>query len=144
MCIQEALSQADNEGIKGAAITPYILAAIERKTAGDSLESNVALVMNNAKVATRIAVKHAQLTNNGLGGINRSSGGSSMIKRHFSNYAAINSRKDTRRNYQVSAQGRRGVVVVGGSAIDSISKITVPNTILHSSNPAVTRTGYGG
>ena len=131
-CILQALSQADSEGVKGAAITPYILAAIEKMTGGDSLESNIALVKNNARVATRIAVEHARLVNNGVGPM--------MMSRRNSPGT-----EGSRRGYRTSAmEQQHHVLVVGGSAIDSVSKITVPNTILRSSNPAETRTSYGG
>lgn len=131
-CILQALSQADSEGVKGAAITPYILAAIEKMTGGDSLESNIALVKNNARVATRIAVEHARLVNNGVGPM--------MMSRRNPP-----SNEGSRRGYRTSAmEQQHHVLVVGGSAIDSVSKITVPNTILRSSNPAETRTSYGG
>lgn len=54
--IAEALVEADKQGIKGKAITPFLLARIEQLTEGKSLASNIELVCNNARLAGEIAV----------------------------------------------------------------------------------------
>ena len=54
--IAQALSDAEAQGIKGKATTPFLLQRIFELTGGKSLESNIALVKNNAKVAAEIAV----------------------------------------------------------------------------------------
>ena len=53
--IEKALSEADKQGIKGKAITPFLLSRIEQITEGASLKTNIQLVMNNAALAARIA-----------------------------------------------------------------------------------------
>jgi pseudouridine-5'-phosphate glycosidase len=53
--IEKALEQAADKGIKGKEITPYLLAAIEKITDGQSLKSNIELVLNNARLAAEIA-----------------------------------------------------------------------------------------
>lgn len=53
--IEQALVEADQKGIKGKAITPYLLARIEQLTQGQSLKANIQLVLNNAKLAAKIA-----------------------------------------------------------------------------------------
>lgn len=53
--IEEAVKDAEQEGIKGKALTPYLLAKIVALTGGKSLEANIALIKNNAKVAAQIA-----------------------------------------------------------------------------------------
>ncbi len=53
--INEALSDAEKEGIKGKDTTPYLLAKVKDLTKGESLESNIKLVYNNAKVGSLIA-----------------------------------------------------------------------------------------
>ena len=53
--INFALNSANDQGIKGAAITPFLLSKIEKLTQGTSLESNIALVLNNAKIAACIS-----------------------------------------------------------------------------------------
>ena len=53
--INQALNDAAAAGIKGKAVTPYLLSRIAALTHGDSLAANLALLENNAKVAARIA-----------------------------------------------------------------------------------------
>jgi pseudouridylate synthase len=60
--IQTALAAADEAGIKGKAITPFLLAKIERLTEGKSLFSNIELVYNNATLAADIAVEFSKIS----------------------------------------------------------------------------------
>lgn len=53
--IEEALGKAKVEGIKGKETTPYLLSKIKEITQGDSLDANLELVFNNAKLAAQIA-----------------------------------------------------------------------------------------
>lgn len=53
--IQEALQNANEKKIIGKEITPFILKFIADKTSGESLESNISLVYNNAKLGALIA-----------------------------------------------------------------------------------------
>ncbi|MDY7039970.1 MAG: pseudouridine-5'-phosphate glycosidase [Chloroflexota bacterium] len=53
--IASALSAADAQGIRGKALTPFLLTRIAEVTGGDSLKANVALLENNAAIAARIA-----------------------------------------------------------------------------------------
>ncbi|TQI68008.1 pseudouridine-5'-phosphate glycosidase [Clostridium sp. KNHs216] len=59
--IDEALADAAREGVKGKETTPYLLAKIKEITGGDSLDSNIQLVYNNAVVGTNLAVELAKL-----------------------------------------------------------------------------------
>ncbi|MBK8552873.1 MAG: pseudouridine-5'-phosphate glycosidase [Ignavibacteria bacterium] len=54
--IEEALKEADEKGIKGKDVTPFLLSHIKKLTEGKSLESNIKLVLNNAKLAAEIGV----------------------------------------------------------------------------------------
>ena len=54
--VQRALGRAESDGIRGAAVTPYLLEAVARETAGRSLETNLALLEANAGLAGQIAV----------------------------------------------------------------------------------------
>jgi pseudouridine-5'-phosphate glycosidase len=54
--ILKALNEANIHGIKGKAVTPFLLKFIADNTQGESLEANIALIKNNAKVAATIAV----------------------------------------------------------------------------------------
>ncbi|MBB4639109.1 pseudouridine-5'-phosphate glycosidase [Longimicrobium terrae] len=54
--IAAALESARTEGVRGKEVTPYLLRAVAGHTGGRSLETNVALLLNNARVATEVAV----------------------------------------------------------------------------------------
>ena len=53
--IEEALKDADRDGIKGKDTTPYLLAKITEITGGGSLDANIELVYNNAHLGAKIA-----------------------------------------------------------------------------------------
>ncbi|MBR3136687.1 MAG: pseudouridine-5'-phosphate glycosidase [Clostridia bacterium] len=55
--IDKALKEADEQGIVGKAVTPFLLAKIKEITGGSSLASNIQLVFNNVKTAARIAAE---------------------------------------------------------------------------------------
>lgn len=59
--IEQALAEADDRGIRGKDITPFLLAKIKEITAGVSFASNVQLAYNNARVAARISKALCQL-----------------------------------------------------------------------------------
>ena len=59
--INEAVAQSVKDGVKGKAVTPYLLAKVKELTGGDSLESNIRLVYNNAALAARTACAYCAL-----------------------------------------------------------------------------------
>ena len=59
--IEVALANAEKDGITGKDITPYLLKTIVELTNGDSLESNIKLVLNNAKLGAKIAKELSHL-----------------------------------------------------------------------------------
>ena len=59
--INKALKMADEQGIKGKATTPFLLKTIVELTGGDSLESNIQLVLNNALVGAEISKEVCKL-----------------------------------------------------------------------------------
>ncbi|AWK86856.1 pseudouridine-5'-phosphate glycosidase [Azospirillum thermophilum] len=59
--IGAALADADSKEIKGKDVTPHLLAALERITGGRSLQANIALIRNNARVAARVAAAYSAL-----------------------------------------------------------------------------------
>ena len=59
--ISKALKMMDEQGIKGKDSTPFLLKTIVEITGGDSLDSNIALVLNNAKIGAKIAKEYAKL-----------------------------------------------------------------------------------
>jgi len=51
-----AIADADAAGVRGPAVTPWLLARIAELTDGASVRANTALIVNDARVAARIAV----------------------------------------------------------------------------------------
>ena len=56
--IQKAIEESEHKGLKGAEVTPYLLSRVADLTGGDSLDSNIALVLNNARLAAKIAKEY--------------------------------------------------------------------------------------
>ena len=59
--INKALAMAEEQGIKGKEITPFLLKNIVELTGGDSLESNIQLVLNNAALGAEISKEVSKL-----------------------------------------------------------------------------------
>ena len=58
---QQALAEAKAQGIHGKETTPFLLAKVKDLTGGDSLDANIQLVFNNAKLAAQTAVAYCKL-----------------------------------------------------------------------------------
>ena len=58
--IDRAMAMADEAGVKGKNITPFLLAHIVELTGGNSLKTNIQLAYNNARAAAQIAVELAK------------------------------------------------------------------------------------
>ena len=58
--IASALAEADRQGIRGKAVTPFLLSEMARRTGGKTLRANLALLTNNARFAGQLAVAYAQ------------------------------------------------------------------------------------
>ena len=59
--IDKAVKEAEEKGVKGKDITPFLLDKIQKITGGNSLASNIQLVLNNARLASQIAVELSKL-----------------------------------------------------------------------------------
>ena len=59
--INQALKELEVEGIKGKDYTPFLLKRVVELTGGDSLEANIALVLNNARLGAQIACEYKKL-----------------------------------------------------------------------------------
>ena len=55
--IDQAIKEASEKGIKGKETTPFLLAKVVELTGGDSLDSNIAHVLNNARLAAKTAAE---------------------------------------------------------------------------------------
>jgi len=58
--ITQALNDAERANIRGQAITPYLLQRVSELTQGESIQANLALLHNNAKIAAKIASELSQ------------------------------------------------------------------------------------
>ena len=54
--VVQALAEAAEQGVRGQAVTPFLLSRISALTHGASLEANLALLKNNARLAAQIAI----------------------------------------------------------------------------------------
>ena len=54
--LADALAEADRRGLRGPEVTPFLLRAVGEQTGGESVEANLALLENNARVGAEIAV----------------------------------------------------------------------------------------
>lgn len=57
--ITQALAEAAAQGVAGAAVTPFLLARVAALSGGASLKTNIALVLNNARLAAQVAAAYA-------------------------------------------------------------------------------------
>ncbi len=58
---EQALEEARQLKLRGKEITPFLLRRIKEITAGESLRANVALALNNARLAAQVALAHSRL-----------------------------------------------------------------------------------
>ena len=59
--IDQAIAESREQGIHGKATTPFLLARVKDLTGGDSLDSNIQLVFNNARLAAETAAELVKL-----------------------------------------------------------------------------------
>ncbi|APZ54708.1 pseudouridine-5'-phosphate glycosidase [Salipiger abyssi] len=62
--VARATADAESHGIRGKQLTPYLLQRIFELTEGRSLDANIALVLNNARLGARIATEMSALPGN--------------------------------------------------------------------------------
>lgn len=60
--VEEALNEAKNEHITGKQVTPFLLEKVSELTSGESLQANLGLLTNNARLASEIAVAYSHLS----------------------------------------------------------------------------------
>jgi pseudouridine-5'-phosphate glycosidase len=53
--IRQALAECERQQIRGQAVSPFLLNRVSELTHGESLEANLALLRNNARLAARVA-----------------------------------------------------------------------------------------
>lgn len=60
--IEQALGEAEAQGVAGKESTPFLLARVCELTGGNSLAANIQLVLNNARLASAIAARYCELS----------------------------------------------------------------------------------
>ncbi|MBE6928203.1 MAG: pseudouridine-5'-phosphate glycosidase [Ruminococcaceae bacterium] len=58
--IDQAVKEAEEQGVHGKETTPFLLARVTELTGGNSLESNIQLVFNNARLAAKISASYCE------------------------------------------------------------------------------------
>ena len=58
--IQQALKELVEQGVKGKESTPFLLSRVKELTGGESLKSNIELVLNNAHLAAKVAAEYSK------------------------------------------------------------------------------------
>ncbi|KAJ2059889.1 hypothetical protein GGI17_004091 [Coemansia sp. S146] len=116
-----AVRESEEQGIKGKECTPFLLQRVVELTGGMSLVANIALIKNNARVASQISTSLASM-------------GTSFQWQH-------------KRNKHTRARAGRPVLVVGGAAIDVTSRIDAAQAtegLSATSYPGTVLTSIGG
>ena len=106
-------------------LLPSLLPLLTITLIGKSLDANISLILNNAKVASEIAIEYYKLT-----------------KSNNNNTNTTNNNSNINIDYN-KKHSDASVVVVGGAVADFISKIET-KTLLGSSNPGTMSSSYGG
>ncbi|KAM3870523.1 uncharacterized protein ACN63O_005641 [Diretmus argenteus] len=118
--IQTAVAEARAEGIRGRDVTPFILQKVNELTEGKSLQANIALIHNNAKVGGQIACALSQ----------------HMKERKL--------RHTTRHHGERSSDSQSNVVVIGGINVDFIAKGKAEKLLFGQTNPGSVCQSFGG
>ncbi|CAH1643441.1 unnamed protein product [Spodoptera littoralis] len=126
--INSALKEADRKGIFGKEVTPFILAAVAKATSGASLNANIALIKNNAKVGADIAVEFKKLKNgddskNAFNiGLSKGAGKcTSNSSRHF--HTSCSRRADENPLFSGDKKCGGDVLVIGGANVDRVYRL---------------------
>ncbi|XP_070533331.1 uncharacterized protein [Ptychodera flava] len=128
--VQQALVEARRNGIMGKEVTPYILQRVYELTEGKSLDANIALIKNNAKVGSQIACEVAKLTQD------------KETSYQKSRCHTVNTRSKPPFG-QTESHARP--VVVGASIVDFMASIMQKDILYHGgTNPGSLKQTYGG
>ncbi|XP_051976137.1 uncharacterized protein zgc:136858 [Xyrauchen texanus] len=120
--IHIAVSEASLKGITGRDVTPFILQCVSELTKGKSLQANIALIHNNAKVGSQIACalsKHKENSGSSL------RGGTKTLK------------PKVQEMYSKT-------IVIGGINVDLIAKGTTKKLVFGRTNPGSVCQSFGG
>lgn len=122
--IDDSLAEAELTGVRGKALTPFLLGRINKVTNGESVKCNVAFVENNARIGAEVAKAVAELK-----------GGAKEILQPVMAEPKPNATKYT--------DSPPKCIVVGSVAVDTICK-TNTTPIPNDSNPGSVKQSLGG
>jgi pseudouridine-5'-phosphate glycosidase/pseudouridine kinase len=134
IAILQAVKEAEQKGVAGQAVTPFVLARVAELTKGASLAVNVALVKNNAKIGAALAVEMAEAKRQV-----RAAGGVVSV-----------CGKEQRRSFHStprprSAQVLGRPVIVGGAVADMLARADAARPYTPcASNPGQVTQSFGG
>lgn len=147
--INSALKEADRKGIFGKEVTPFILAAVAKATSGASLNANIALIKNNAKVGADIAVEFKKLKNvddskNAFNiGLSKGAGKCAPnSSRHF--HTSCSRRVDESPLFSGDMKSGGDVLVIGGANVDRVYRLREDGVQLDGSTHACVTEQSGG
>jgi len=158
--IQDSIEQAEREKILGKDITPFLLAKVNEKTKGKSLEFNIMLIKNNARIGSLIAVeynkicKQKQAEKASAAAATQESSSLVVLQRYLPlslhKYLPYFQTKrivspPTPSSLASASEHRHKVVVLGGAVLDMISHPYKDSGFkLKTSNPGHLSTKMGG
>ncbi|XP_066505362.1 uncharacterized protein zgc:136858 isoform X3 [Hoplias malabaricus] len=120
--IQAAVAEARLKGITGKYVTPFILQRVSELTKGQSLQANIALIHNNAKVGSQIACALSEQMKSRQSGLRGSS------------------KTQEEKNHLLKPKP----VVIGGVNVDFIAKGATKNLLFGQTNPGSVHQAFGG
>ncbi|XP_051237841.1 uncharacterized protein zgc:136858 isoform X1 [Dicentrarchus labrax] len=118
--IQAAVTEASGKSITGRDVTPFILQKVNEMTEGKSLQANIALIHNNAKVGSQIACALSREIN----------------ERNFNG--------KSRNHGKHSSDSQSDIVVVGGINVDFLAKGKTKSLLFGQTNPGSVCQSFGG
>ncbi|KAG8809598.1 hypothetical protein FRC17_003368 [Serendipita sp. 399] len=152
MAVDLAVEESRLNGLdkRGKEVTPWLLNRVYELTGGLSLENNVALIENSARIGGKVAVEYARLRTEKLDVTQNSSpfpGPRPVFSEKDSNinlkaYIAGHATSAQKQASKVPKQAK--VAIVGGAAVDIISKAGLNSPVLRSTAPGTVRNYLGG
>ena len=139
--IQDALQEAERRGISGHETTPFLLQTIAEQTGGESLQSNIALVENNATVGADIAKAIATQQSSSTTTTVQPTSNTTSDNNNNNNTITVADNNNNSNNNNKSCQ----VIVLGGAVVDMVAKPKEATELLMgTSNPGSCVESDGG
>jgi len=130
--IQQAIAECNSLGIVGKDVTPFLLQRVVAATKGQSLEANIALIENNAKAASQIAIHLSSLQSSST---HQPQIMQSEPSQEIEKFPLEEQRQPTE------------IMVIGSMAVDltcTLHSLSTSTMQLHTSHPAKVHTSVGG